>query len=539
MNVPSSALELLKTVAHEYPERPFLVDVRGSQSVHALAARVAQVAAAMAQVGLQPGESIALMLPNCREWVEVFFAAQWLGALLVPIPPTYRYDEVARILAACQARLLVGAGSVRPMLARLFEDCTMLRRAVVVMPIEDAPEMSARAPAAPRDLLDEYAALMASVPEDAEPRQASLCGEDLLSLTYTAGSTGAPRGVFLTHANYLTTTRDACAALKFGESDRILCDLPLFQVSAQVLGLLAALMSGAALVMPSAALQPALVRDIGATILLATPNALRMFCAPAVAEGDSPAKSGATSRLRMALSAGGPVTRQLRHDFHTLFGVPIVSTYGLTEACGVSAIWAGDTDTTHPAAAPLDVHQTVIGHPLASQQIRVAHPPAGEPAPGQVGELLLRGPNLMRGYAGDDAASQLAICDGWLHTEDLGFIDAQGVVHLVGRKKELIIRDGEHVYPEEIDEVLERHPAVARAAVMGVGPGEPTIIAFVQIAVDHRVTAAELREYCAQNLAEYKCPDLFEFRDVLPATATGQIRKGLLAKNYRATHPRA
>lgn len=537
MNAPSTALELLKAAARESPERPFLLDARGTQSACAFAARTAQVAAALTEVGLQPGESVALMLPNCREWLEVFFAAQWLGSPLVPIPPSYRYDEVARILGACQARLLIGTGSARPMLARLFENCTMLRRAVVVVPSEDTP--AASAPAAPRDLLDVYDALVARAPEGAAPPQVSLSGEDLLSLTYTSGSTGAPRGVLLTHANYMNTARDVCAALKLDGGDRILCYLPLFQVSAQVLGPLAALMSGAALVMPPAApaaLLPTLMHT-EVTVLLATPNALRAAHA-AAAEVRAPTGAKPFPRLRYALSAGGPVSAKLRRDFHAAFEVPIVSIYGLTEACGVSAVWGGDSGTTDVADTLSDTHQTTIGHALASQQIRIAHPPAGEPTPGQVGELLIRGPNLMRGYAGDDAASRLAICDGWLHTEDLGFLDAQGVLHLVGRKKELIIRDGEHIYPEEIDEVLERHPAVARAAAMSIGPGEPSIIAFVQLAADHRVTAAELREYCAQNLAPYKCPDLFEFRDILPATATGQIRKGLLAKNYRMAHPR-
>jgi long-chain acyl-CoA synthetase len=557
MTAYSTLVECLHDAAINRPEHPFLTSAGKSQSFAAFARRCDRIAGGLKDIGVERGDVAAVMLPNCAEWLEIFFAAARLGAPIAPIHPAYRHDEVDRILADCQAVVLISDPAHRSMAEGLFEDRVSLRRVFIT---DGGPDDSRRDPA--DDLLDSYSSLAQtdeSNRESREPVAPEIRADDTLSLTYTSGSTGAPRGVLLSHANYLATARDVCDALGLGADDRIWCGLPFCHVGAQILGPVAALLAGATLVMPSNPGPGEVEGELNATratILEAMPGALESVTQSAATQ---PRPTGPPCEsLRFALTMGASIHPAARRNFEAHFRVPLLTSYGLTEACGVSAIHAAEPDDAHrdapPDAGPNTVCDTVrardaiIGKPLKTQEFRILvsgdesdgdESDAGENSSatlGRIGELLIRGPNLMQGYASDEAASALAIRDGWLHTGDLGFVDERGFLRLAGRKKELIVRGDEHIYPEEVEEVLRRHPAVTDVGVLGICDDRRglEIVAFVVLAPDHLVSGADLREYCKDHLAPYKCPDIVELRDLLPTTPTGRVRKSLLAGTYRA-----
>ncbi len=500
--------ELLESAAHRWPDHPFAAGGGKSLSYARFVERTASVAHGLAELGVTRGSRVAIMLPNQLEWLEVFFAAARMGAVATPVNPTYKRDEVARILSDSSARVLVTDQEHRDMAEALFDDCLTLRRIFVVGLAERGLQAASS--------LDDYATLRQYEPEVPDVAVAS---EDTVSLTYTSGTSGEPRGVLLSHANYHATAAAVGEAVGLDGDDRVFCALPFCHVGSQIVGPMAALTSGATVLVP-----PALptARLAGAVALA---NASVLAAAPALLDrlARSPAEQfEGLDSLRLIVTTGAPLDVDTHQRLRARFDVPVITSYGLTEACGVSTVYRGD---------PAD---GVIGRPLEGLEMAVVDDQGGRRRDGAVGEVVVRGPSLMKGYLDDVAAAGRPCFDGWLCTGDLGFVDDDGLLHMVGRKKELIVRGGEHVHPGEIEEVLLRHPAIAEAGVVGLpdrAQGEE-VAAFLVLADGHDVRAAEVLSYCGEHLANYKCPGIIEFRDALPKTATGRVRKAFLAQNY-------
>ncbi|WP_234442724.1 class I adenylate-forming enzyme family protein [Streptomyces sp. FxanaA7] len=343
----------------------------------------------------------------------------------------------------------------------------------------------------------------------------------LALLIYTSGTTGVPKGVMLDHANIDAMADMGRRALEVGPADRCLLILPLFHVNGIVVSTLVPLLAGASITIADR-FRPETFFDVvereRPTFFSAVPTIYSMLAAlPDQVRPD-------TSSLRFGVCGAAPASAELLARFEARYGFPLVEGYGLSEGtCG---------STINPVAGPR--RAGTVGLPFPGQEIRIVDAAGSEVPTGADGEVVVRGPNVMRGYLGRPEETAQVLVDGWLHTGDVGRLDADGYLTLVGRAKDMIIRGGENIYPKEIEDVLVGDPAVLEAAVIGV-PDETwgeVVVAYVQPRPGRTVDPTALRELCAHSLTGFKRPTAFFVVDALAKNAVGKIDKVSL----RAAH---
>jgi len=471
------------------PHGPAVADSSGSLTNAQLLHRVRAASDHLADLGIGPGDVIALKLRNRLEFVLLLFAAWRLGATITPVNPSLTDAEVVRQLNDSGARLLV------------VEDGASADGGVATLAVGD---LSAEA---------------AGPEQPPHPDSSALA-----LLIYTSGTTGVPKGVMLDHANLDAMADMGRQALEVGPVDRSLLILPLFHVNGIVVSVLTPLLAGASVVIADR-FNPHtffdLVEDQRPTFFSAVPTIYSMLAAlPADVQPD-------TSSLRFAICGAAPAPAELLTRFEARYGFPLIEGYGLSEGtCG---------STINPIAGPR--RAGTVGLAFPGQQIRILDEDGNEMAPGIDGEVVVRGPNVMRGYLGRPEDTARVIVDGWLHTGDVGHLDAGGYLTLVGRSKDMIIRGGENIYPKEIEDVLAGDPSVLEAAVIGVPDDKwgEVVVAYVQPRPGLNVDPAALQALCARHLSGYKRPTAIVVVDALPKNAVGKIDKVSL----RAAHTAA
>lgn len=504
MTLPPTLGALLARQAATHAGRACLLGDDGAVSFDALDARVRRVAEGLRAAGLRRGDALLLMVPGRLAFLEAFLGAASAGIAPVPVDPSLTDDEAAYVAGHVRARAVVLPRARVPGLPRLRVEAPRLEAAFVL----DAD--------APGEGFLPFDALHA---HDPAPHDPAVGATDLAAIVYTAGTTGRPKGALLTHANYLTTAEAFAEAAGLTASDRLLGLHPLHHAHAQVACLLAPLLRGAALaLLPAFAPGPfaaALARH-RVTVVAASPTVYAVLA-------EAPPGNG-TDALRLALSSGAPLPAPVRGRAEQALGVPVLDAYGLTEGSGVSTLEPLDPSRRRPGS---------VGRPLPGQEVSVVDEGGLPVPPGQVGEVLVRGPNVLRGYHRDPEATAQVVRHGWLRTGDLGRLDAEGYLWIVGRRKALILRGGESVYPREVEEVLQRHPAVREAAVVGWPDavwGETVAAAIVP--EGEAPTPEELRAYAARHLAPFKVPEHWRFVEALPRTPTGEVRRDLLRPEH-------
>ncbi len=468
------------------PHGPAISDATGSLTNAQLLSRVRAAARHLQHRGIGPGDVVALKLTNRSEFVVLLFATWRLGATITPVNPALTDVEVARQLADSAARLLVVEDGPTP-----ADDVVTLR----VADLYDAPV--AADPAPPADT---------SAPA---------------LLIYTSGTTGVPKGVMLDHTNIDAMAEMGAQALQLGEADRCLLILPLFHVNGIVVSVLTPLLAGASVVI-AGRFDPRtffdLVESERPTFFSAVPTIYSILAAlPNEVRPD-------TSSLRFGICGAAPASAELLGRFEDRYGFPLLEGYGLSEGTCAS--------TLNPVSGPRRAGTVGIAFP--GQEIRIVDPNGTDMGVGMDGEVVVRGPNVMRGYLGRPDETARVIVDGWLHTGDVGHLDAEGYLTLVGRSKDMIIRGGENIYPKEIEDVLAGHPSVLEAAVIGVPDhiwGE-VVVAYVQPAPDSTVDPAALHALCTQKLSRYKRPTSIVVVEAIAKNAVGKIDKNTL----RAAH---
>ncbi|WP_405476446.1 class I adenylate-forming enzyme family protein [Streptomyces canus] len=459
-----------------------------------LLSRVRTAARQLQDLGIGPGDVVALQLTNRVEFVVLLFASWRLGATVTPVNPSMTDVEVVRQLQDSGARLLV------------VEDGTaVMAHEVAVLAVGELYEGTTEPDQAP--LLD--------------PATPAL-------LIYTSGTTGVPKGVMLDHANIDAMVEMGRRALEVGPADRCLLILPLFHVNGIVVSVLLPLLVGASVVI-AGRFDPRtffdLVEQERPTFFSAVPTIYNMLAAlPDDVRPD-------TSSLRFGVCGAAPASAELLTRFEARYGFPLVEGYGLSEGtCG---------STINPVAGPR--RAGTVGLPFPGQEIRIVDTDGTEMAPGTDGEVVVRGPNVMRGYLGRPDETARVIVDGWLHTGDVGHLDADGYLTLVGRSKDMIIRGGENIYPKEIEDVLASDPAVLEAAVIGV-PDEKwgeVVVAYVQPRPGSTVDPSALKALCARSLTGYKRPTAFFVVEALAKNAVGKIDKTSLRAGHAALSARS
>ncbi|WP_432181757.1 long-chain-fatty-acid--CoA ligase [Streptomyces sp. NBC_00063] len=488
----------MTTLARLVSDRPDRWDGRPAFRLHdetltygELDRATARTVAWLHALDVRPGDRVALMLPNVTQFPVLYHGILRAGGIVVPMNPLLKEREVAYYLADSGARLLFAWHEVTGQAQAAAESA-----GTQLIPVDP----------------DGFAAGLAAFEPVTAP--AERAESDTAVILYTSGTTGRPKGAELTHANLAHNAEVSVDLFRLDESDVVFGGLPLFHTFGQTCTMNAALAAGATVTLlprfePGAALD-LLERD-RVTVMIGVPT---MYTAllhrPDRAAHDLRA-------LRVAVSGGASLPVEVLRGFEAAFDCVVLEGYGLTETSPVAAF--NHPDRTRKAGS--------IGTAIAGAQIRVVDETLADVPEGEVGEIVVRGRNVMKGYWGRPEATAEAVTDGWFRTGDLGRRDEDGDHYIVDRKKDLIIRGGYNVYPREIEEVLYEHPDVAEAAVVGVPHllhGEE-VAAVVALKPGAATGPDELRSHVAQQVAAYKYPRLVWLVDALPKGPTGKILK--------------
>jgi long-chain acyl-CoA synthetase len=470
--------------------------------------------------GIGHGDRIALILQNVPQFLIVLIAAWKTGAIAVPINPMNRERELGLLFKDCTPRLVVCHPAVAAAANRALYDakCSSTPLLATSPHLFQKRNDSRVLPSEEHTGEAEELLTLISAHAGQKPRSIVQGGGDVAVILYTSGTTGLPKGAQLTHANACFSAQVFRDWIGLGAADSILAIAPLFHVTGLIAHVILSLLTKTSLILgyrfePNAMLDAIAERRpqfaIGAiTAFLSLMNA-------------PDASRSAMSSFKSIFSGGSPIAPAVVAQYKEKFGHYIHNSYGLTESTSPAILVPCDR------LAPVDPVSGAlsIGVPVFDTEVRIADELGNPLAAGELGEILVRGPQVMAGYWNKPAATAEALKGGWLHTGDIGFMDPQGWFYLVDRKKDMINASGFKVWPREVEDVLYTHPAILEAAVVGVQDayrGE-TVKAVVSLKAGYAVSPEELIAFCKELLAAYKYPRVIEIRDELPKTVSGKI----------------
>ena len=505
------------------PEGTFLIHGDEAVTFGQMETRAEALAASLHGLGIKPGDRVAVVMPSWPEFVISMFAVAKLGAVLVPLNPRLTADDLRYTLRHSEAVAAITAETVGELdFLQLFEELLV-----------QLPELQYLITVGEEDLwYDDRVFQFEDLLSAGGGRDYSVnsppSADEVFAIVYTAGTTGKPKGVELTHANLLQVAGSTADALRLDRDDRVVGIMALFHVFGLGPGILGSLLSGATLVLqdefgPAGALD--LVERHQATVHYGVPT---LFVTELREQGKVPRDLGS---LRRGLVAGAPVSDELVRAVQEKICPELLVAYSLTETSSTVCVTRPDD----PEAKRI----FTVGRPLENNVVRIVDPDGAELPVESVGEIAVRGPGVMRGYYRQPRETSNSFDpDGYFLTGDLGMEDEEGFIHLVGRKKEVIIRSGSNVYPREVEDRLQSHPAIREAMVAGV-PDEllgEAICACVLPEEGAIVTGQEIQDWCSVTLADHKVPDVVQFMDEFPLTGIGRVQRGELSRLIRAAH---
>ncbi len=494
--------DFLTETANRIPEHPAICFEDKTITFSNMDAQVDALASGLREAGLRPGDVAVLMMPNSLSWAIGYYALAKLGALVVPLNPLFKRGELEYIFTDSGACCFLGHSDY-------------LTEANAVM--EHIPRIKIRIAAGASPPPD-YTPLDKLFKTGGPFATCSTRPEDPFAIIYTSGTTGLPKGVVLTH-NSLMSDAVAVSNLRHTEPhDVVLCVLPLFHIYGQTHCLNISVYSGLTIRMWERFEVDEVMKAIEeeeSSILYAVPTMINRLVETAAA---APPKK---KSLRFVISGGASLPVKILHRFEKLFAATIYESYGLTE-CSPTCVENPFGRPTKPGS---------IGLPVPGFNARIVDDQDRDLPVGEVGELVISGPGVMKEYLNQPEATNETLRGGWLHTGDLARFDRDGYIYIVDRKKELIIRGGYNVYPREVEEVLYTHPDVVEAAVIGIPDADlgEEVGAVVVLAGEASTTPDDLRRYVKERVAPYKYPRLIKFVDELPKTASGKILKRNIA----------
>ncbi len=528
--------QLLDTAARRWPDNDALIVV--DQGVRwnwrELRERAKHFATGLITLGLQPGDRVGMLAPNCAEWLVAQFGTAYAGLILVNINPAYRTPELEYALKKVGCRALITESAFKT-------------SDYVAMLNELAPELADSAPgnlhsAGMPDLRivirlgDERSPGMfnygevasGSRPEDVRALETiglALDFDSPINIQFTSGTTGSPKAATLTHHNIVNNASMSASIMKFTERDRLCMPVPMYHCFGMVLGTLLCASSGSAIVLPSAGFEAgACLRAIEKERCTAVHGVPTMFIAmldePGFAERD-------TTSLRTGIMAGAPCPIELMHRvIDEMHLGEITIGYGMTET--------GPLSTQTLPDDPIELRVGTVGRPLPNTEIKVVDEEGHIVPRGEPGELCTRGYNVMRGYWGDPERTAKDIdAARWIRSGDIATMDEADYLRIVGRSKDMLIRGGENIYPREIEEFLYTNPKIEQAEVVGVPDpkfGEE-VAAWIKLHEGQAASEAEIREFCKGKLAHFKIPTYIRFVDEFPMTVTGKVQKYLIRES--------
>ncbi len=517
--------EILSFQAETQPQKVAVRYQGSSYTYGRLYATSLDIVSALFRVGVVAADKVAILFPNHPDFISAFFAVGSLGGTVVPINPLLKADEIKHILSDSEAKILIVHESTATEVADAVENLPNLEH-VFVLTYGDKGG---------------YTAVTLSENASSRVKMTQLCmsyvsesisgtnmfgkitkvspESDLAVLVYTSGTTGKPKGAMLTHNNMFAAVNAAHAAFPVGADDRLLGALPLCHIYGLTVVMLGTLHKGGSLALiDKFDVVPALktIEEERVTVLPAVPTMYQYMIMHLEKEAFD------LSSLRLCLAGGAPLAKSMYESLARFVKAPLVEGYGLTEVSCVA--------TLNPVGGK--VVQGSVGPAIPLVTIGIFDKDGVQLDAGSenVGEVAIKGPNVMKGYYHLPEKTAEVLKNGWFFTGDLGYLDTDGYLYIVGRAKELIIRGGQNIYPCEIETVIAKMTGVVDVAVIGVP--EPImgerVKAFVVLAKDATVTPDEVKEYCQKRLADYKVPRIVEFIEKLPRNSTGKILKSQL-----------
>ena len=501
--------------AGAHPDKTFLIFEDNDEKVHSYTYGqfdkiVNQTANGLLQMGVGNGDKVNLHLTNCPEFVFFWFAIAKIGAVMVPTNPLSPPDELSYPVRHSEAVISVTQPDLLPTVEAIRGRCPNVRQVVLTGSehVEGVVTLHELVDGQPEELVD--------IPLDPT---------DEAAILYTSGTTSRPKGVLVTHANYIYVSEVVSKLMRLGPEDRQLVTLPLFHANAQYYSFMTALNVGA-----SAALMPrfsatrfmkqAARHGCTVTSLFAAPMRMLLAQPPDPTEGDN--------GLRLAIFAQNITEAQLE-EWEARFGAPLLQIYGMTETMG------------QPLANALDYTRDnmSIGMVTLGYECRVVDEEGNDVPEGVSGELLVHGrpgQTIMKGYFKDEEATARTIRDGWMWTGDIVEVREDGFFRFVDRSKDMIKRAGENVAAGEVEAVVKQHPTVADAVVIGVPDPirDESLKAFVILKDGQNATAEELIDFCQVRLSKFRVPEFVEFRSEFPRTSVGKIQKHILRQEEEA-----
>ena len=499
---PANLRELLRQRSSATPEKTFLFSENDDRryTYAEFEAAVFRATALLASQGIGKGDVVSLLLPNSVEYLVGYFACWSLGVLAGPVNSLLKAEEIAYVMSNSEAKAILVHTDFLPTIESIRSELPGLNAVILFDDEAEATRNScANSPVIELNCADEAI------------------------IIYTSGTTGKPKGCLLTHGNVIANARQISKWLSFTAEDRLLTIMPLFHMNAVSVTTMSALYAGGSTVVSpkfSASRFWQIISDYQITSFGSVATMLSMLLST---YPDGVPVGLKTDRLRFAMCGSAPVPAETMKRFEETFNCLVIEGYGLSES------------TCRSTFNPPDQRRRAgsCGIPIGNE-MKVVDDDDNEVPDGQLGEIVLRGENILKGYYKNETATATAFRNGWFHTGDIGYRDTDGFYFIVDRKSDMIIRAGENIYPREIDEVLYQHPAVAAAATIGVPDslyGEE-VAAFIVLKDGASCTAADLIDFCRIHLADFKCPKSIRIVAEIPKGPTGKLLKRELAKEF-------
>jgi long-chain acyl-CoA synthetase len=528
MNYPKITLsQMLERAARRWPKRTAYVYFGVRISYGEFLDQVNRAAAGLQTLGVRRGDRVALMMPNRPQFPIAYFGALRAGAVVTATSPIYTARETSHQWHDAGANVAIVDRKLAHTVDAVRAGCPELKHVVLTVDREYAPagyqilkrQLQNQARLIPQP--GKPIAWIDLLRLGRRPKSVPTKPADVACLQYTGGTTGTSKGAMLTHRNFVVNCCQATAGLGCrGDGSEIsVAALPFFHIYAMTCVMISSIhLGGTVVILPRFELKAALnvVKKYRPTFYHGVPTMYVAFNnAPKV-------RRYGFHSLRVCMSGGAPLPVEVRQKFEALTGGKLVEGYGLTEAAPV----------THVNDPDGEIRDGSIGRPVVDTESRIVDLETGtrELPAGQEGEIVIRGPQVMKGYWNKPEETALVLRNGWLHTGDIARKDNDGFYYIVDRKKDMIIAGGYNIYPREVEEVLFEHPKIKEAVVIGV-PDEyrgETVKAFVVVQDGASVTADEIIAFCRERLAAYKAPRIVEFRESLPKSGVGKyLRRAL------------
>ncbi len=511
MSAPAITLrDLLRERAGKSRDKPLILFHGRAFTYGEFQREVNRVAHSFLRLGAKRGDKIALLLPNCPEFLFTVFAVAEIGAVFVPINTAFTAEEVGYVLEHSESSFLATTPAFLPLVAAIRERRPQLRRVIALGEDKEPGCLS----------WDEFVFGASS-----ETPEVAVRPGEIASITYTSGTTDRPKGVMLTQYAYLFAPQKRAEALGWSENDRAIVTMPLFHVNALCHMAIAMIAAGGSILLRerfSASRFWDEVREHGVTTssLMRTIPQILLNLPEKLDDGKNP--------LRLVVALLSP-EQHIR--FEERFNLTVIPSYSLTEDI-LSVL------------GPLDKSRRKLGScglPIAPEvhRLRILDDSGTERLPGELGEIVKQSPTVMKGYYKNPQATAEALKGGWLYTGDLGYLDEEGFLYFVDRKKDMVKRGDENISSEEVEGVLNSHPLIAESAVIGVPDPirQEEVKAYIVLkppATPESLPPAEIWDFCKKHLAPFQIPRYLEYRDSLPKTPSSKIQKSLLREEGKA-----